>query len=59
MSVQQAKKSALGNPGTVGHQSMRTIDGMKAFAARTGAQLWVNHDMEQHAKIPKAPQWVQ
>lgn len=40
-------------------QSMRTIDEMKAFAARTGAQLWVNHDMEQHARIPKAPQSVQ
>lgn len=40
-------------------QSMRTIDEMKTFAARTGAQLWVNHDMEQHARIPKAPQSVQ
>ena len=40
-------------------QSMRTIDEMKAFAAQSGAQLWVNHDREQHAKIPKAPQSVQ
>lgn len=40
-------------------QSMRTIDEMKAFAAKSGAQLWVNHDMEQHAKIAKAPQSVQ
>jgi glyoxylase-like metal-dependent hydrolase (beta-lactamase superfamily II) len=40
-------------------QSMRTIDEMKAFAAKSGAQLWVNHDMEQHAKIPKAPASVQ
>ena len=40
-------------------QSMQTIDNMKAFAAQSGAQLWVNHDLEQHAKIPKAPQSVQ
>ena len=40
-------------------QSMQTIDSMKAFAAQSGAQLWVNHDLEQHAKIPKAPQSVQ
>lgn len=40
-------------------QSMRTIDEMKAFAAKSGAQLWVNHDMQQHAKIPKAPASVQ
>src|SRR5205085_3172328 len=36
-------------------QSGRTIDAMKEYTARTGAQLWINHDMEQHAKIPKAP----
>ena len=40
-------------------QSMQTIDSMKAFAAQSRAQLWVNHDLEQHAKIPKAPQSVQ
>ena len=40
-------------------QSMQTIDSMKAFAAQSGAQLWINHDLEQHAKIPKAPQSVQ
>jgi N-acyl homoserine lactone hydrolase len=40
-------------------QSMQTIDNMKAFAASSGAQLWVNHDLEQHAKIPKAPASVQ
>jgi N-acyl homoserine lactone hydrolase len=40
-------------------QSMRTIDEMKAFAAKSGAQLWINHDMEQHARIPKAPASVQ
>ena len=40
-------------------QSMATIDAMKAFAQRTGTQLWINHDMEQNAKIPKAPASVQ
>jgi glyoxylase-like metal-dependent hydrolase (beta-lactamase superfamily II) len=40
-------------------QSGRTIDEMKAYAQKTGAQLWINHDQEQHASIPKAPQYVQ
>ena len=40
-------------------QSGRTIDTMKEYTARTGTQLWINHDMEQHARIPKAPQFVQ
>jgi len=40
-------------------QSGRTIDAMKEYNARTGTQLWVNHDMEQHAKIPKSPAFVQ
>ena len=40
-------------------QSMSTIDRMKAFAQQSGAQLWVNHDAESSAKIPKAPAFVQ
>lgn len=40
-------------------QSGRTIDAMKEYAAKTGAQLWVNHDKEQHASIPKAPAYVE
>ena len=40
-------------------QSMRTIDAMKEYAQKTGAQLWINHDQEQNAKIPKAPAYVQ
>jgi glyoxylase-like metal-dependent hydrolase (beta-lactamase superfamily II) len=40
-------------------QSMATIDAMKAYARESGAQLWVNHDLEQNAKIPKAPASVQ
>ena len=40
-------------------QSMATIDAMKEFAAQNKAQLWVNHDMEQMAKIAKSPRFVQ
>lgn len=40
-------------------QSMATIDAMKAYAQRTGAQVWINHDREAHAKIPKAPAFVE
>lgn len=40
-------------------QSMSTIDRMKAFAQQSGAQLWINHDAESNAKIPKAPAFVQ
>ena len=40
-------------------QSMATIDAMKAYAQSSGAQLWINHDMQQNAKIPKAPAFVQ
>jgi hypothetical protein len=32
---------------------------MKAYAKATGAQVWVNHDKEQHAAIPKAPAYVE
>ena len=39
-------------------QSMATIDAMKEFAAQSKAELWVNHDTEQKAKIPKSPQFV-
>jgi glyoxylase-like metal-dependent hydrolase (beta-lactamase superfamily II) len=40
-------------------RSMATIDAMKAYAQKTNTQLWINHDMEQNAKIPKAPAFVQ
>jgi N-acyl homoserine lactone hydrolase len=40
-------------------RSMATIDAMKAYARESGAQLWINHDMEQNAKLPKAPAFVQ
>jgi N-acyl homoserine lactone hydrolase len=40
-------------------RSQQTIDEMKAYVAKTGARLWVNHDMEQHRAIPKAPAYVE
>jgi N-acyl homoserine lactone hydrolase len=40
-------------------QSGKTIDAMKAYAKQTGAELWINHDMEQSKAIPKAPAFVQ
>ena len=39
-------------------QSMRTMDAMREYARQTGAKLWVNHDREQHASIPRSPAFV-
>lgn len=39
-------------------QSVRSMREIEAFMQRTGAKLWINHDKEQHAAIPKAPRWV-
>jgi len=40
-------------------QSMASIAEMKDYTAKTGTRLWINHDKEQHASIPKAPQFVE
>jgi N-acyl homoserine lactone hydrolase len=40
-------------------QSLRTIDALKEYVGRTGTQLWINHDKAQHARIAKAPAFVQ
>lgn len=40
-------------------QSGKSIDAMKAFLKENGGQIWVNHDKEQHALIPKAPMFVE
>jgi N-acyl homoserine lactone hydrolase len=40
-------------------QSRRTMDEMRVYIERAGAKLWVNHDLEQHLAIPKAPQYVE
>jgi N-acyl homoserine lactone hydrolase len=40
-------------------QSGRTIDAMKEYASKAGAQVWITHDKEQHASIPKSPNFVE
>jgi glyoxylase-like metal-dependent hydrolase (beta-lactamase superfamily II) len=40
-------------------QSVRSMQEMETFLQRTGAKLWINHDREQSASIPKAPAYVQ
>jgi glyoxylase-like metal-dependent hydrolase (beta-lactamase superfamily II) len=39
--------------------SRRSIEAMKQLAKQTGAQVWVNHDREQHILIPKSPNFVE
>jgi len=39
--------------------SRRSLAAMKELVAYTGAQVWVNHDKEEHASIPKAPAYVE
>jgi N-acyl homoserine lactone hydrolase len=40
-------------------QSKRSIGAMKEYVAKTGGEIWVNHDREQHASIPQAPAYVE
>ena len=40
-------------------RSRASIDEMKAYTAKIGAKLWVNHDLEQHRSIPKSPRFVE
>ncbi|MBI3374667.1 MAG: N-acyl homoserine lactonase family protein [Betaproteobacteria bacterium] len=40
-------------------QSTQSMQSMRAFIAQTGAQLWINHDMAQSSRIPKAPAYVE
>jgi N-acyl homoserine lactone hydrolase len=39
-------------------QSLRSMNEMEAFIKATGATLWINHDAEQSATIPKAPAFI-
>ena len=39
--------------------SRRSIAAMKEYNRQTGTQIWVNHDKEQHASLPKAPAYVE
>lgn len=40
-------------------QSIRSMNEMDAFIKATGAKLWINHDREQSATIPKSPAFVE
>jgi N-acyl homoserine lactone hydrolase len=39
-------------------QTIRSMNEMDAFLQATGARLWINHDHEQSATIPKSPAFV-
>jgi hypothetical protein len=40
-------------------QSARSMERVAAVLAAEEAELWINHDVEQSARIPKAPQHVE
>jgi glyoxylase-like metal-dependent hydrolase (beta-lactamase superfamily II) len=40
-------------------QSVRSMQETQAFMDRTGAKIWINHDKEQNASVPKAPAYVE
>jgi glyoxylase-like metal-dependent hydrolase (beta-lactamase superfamily II) len=39
--------------------SVRSMNEIEAYMAKTGAKLWINHDKEQNASLPKAPAYVE
>jgi len=39
--------------------SYNSIDTIEAFLVRSGASLWIQHDPEQYARIPRAPTPIQ
>jgi N-acyl homoserine lactone hydrolase len=40
-------------------QSTRSMDIMDSLIKATGAKLWINHDFEQSAAIPKSPAFIE
>lgn len=40
-------------------QTRASRGGVEAFLMRTGAQLWIQHDLTAHAKLRKAPQFYE
>lgn len=40
-------------------RSLQSMQEMEAFIKQSGAKLWINHDRESNAAIPKAPAFVQ
>ncbi|HLQ77884.1 MAG TPA: N-acyl homoserine lactonase family protein [Terriglobia bacterium] len=43
---------------TDAEQTRKTRKAIDEFLKQTGAQLWIEHDIATHAKLPKAPQYV-
>jgi glyoxylase-like metal-dependent hydrolase (beta-lactamase superfamily II) len=40
-------------------QSRAARANIEAFVKQTGAQLWIEHDIATHAKLPKAPKYLE
>jgi hypothetical protein len=40
-------------------QSRSSMEKVAAVIARTGAELWINHDKAQSDGIPKAPAFIE
>jgi N-acyl homoserine lactone hydrolase len=40
-------------------QSRASREKIEAFVKQTNAQLWIEHDLATHAKLPKAPQYIE
>jgi N-acyl homoserine lactone hydrolase len=40
-------------------QTVRSMNEMEAFLKASGAQLWINHDRERNATVPKSPAFVE
>jgi len=40
-------------------QSRQSMDKVAALMAKTGAELWINHDKAQSDRIPKAPAFIE
>ena len=40
-------------------QTKQSMDKVDAIVKAEGAQLWINHDAEQNAAIPHAPEWIE
>ena len=42
-----------------GDQSRASRAKVEALLKQTGAELWIEHDMATHAKLPKSPGYVE
>ena len=40
-------------------QSLRSMEKVADIMARTGAELWINHDKQQSARFPKSPRYIE